>query len=477
MNKKYLIHLFKQYKVLFVIQSLITMFIFPYIVIKNINGNIYYDYSLSNEMTLIRLLLLVSAIAYAFLISVKYYRVRSIDINDSLPMQKQKRKLIEVLFGWLMFAIPYIVGGIICSIYLATLNSIKFNSFAIICGYLLACITIIYLFNVFLLSICSSLKEGIVNVTMFLVITSYAFIAIAQFISSCSINLHLALGMERMMNTFGYLVFGLSPATFVIMPMNIYIGSTTVDLSWFVMLVLVILPIILIYVIYRLAKKRKAEYAGMKHKCFPLYFIALAIGSFMLGLTYMTNTGSSIAVLLVSQAFIWVGLIIIVLIYDRSKKMILKSALVILIAYVSSIAFQYAMVQSEFLGHYREYKNVSEKLNPHVEIYYSENMNDNSYRNYTISSTSGNKKFRKAVTMMQDEFVDSFKEIKMKGQSTSDSVYLGNMGSISVSYYVDGRDEPNTKSFYYQYAKLDDIDRWISYFKKNGFYVQEEESN
>lgn len=488
MSKKYLLYLLKKNKILIIIQTMLTLLVFPVMGMRNI----IYDYSFYNDsgyvfiagMTYVRVLLIASIIGYAFFISIRNYRMRSIDINDSLPLQKEKRKMVEVLFGWLVIFIPYIIGAIISLIFAGfVLNGYTLMASALVCIFTLLCATTLYLIVVYLLSICSSLKEAIINTIMFVVTSTLVFVSIMQFVYGCSINLHLNYYDNVLMLTVGGVLSGLSPGIFVTsLPTTLFqpdgsvISSGSVAL-YIILLILMVLSIVLVYVIYKAAKRRKAEYVGMKQKNVWLYSVSLVLGSFFLGLFFIASKSGTLLTFAVVQCVILGSIITTAFIYDRSKKMFTKSLLIILLSYGGSVAFQYGMVACEFFGNFRGYENVegSNEIEVRLSRYYK-----GIDVNYVVRGGANDQKFIEITNGMQDHLVDKFKKEKFSiSKNVEEYSEFNEMVTLDVSYLraEDSKIGYSNPDYYYSNLTKKEMDTWIKEFEASGYEVVKEVYN
>lgn len=465
MNKTYLKHLLKRNKKLIIIQFIIVIALYCYSALVNYpiyNGystNAYGLFSLFGIGDGIKIYLYGCVIIYPIYLNLKNYKQNGNDFLLSLPINKEKRYLNELVFSWLLIFIPYLIWVFIN--YLVPNHSVmENNELNVLFRYLIIILPIstLYLLNSLISVKSNNLMDAIILVAT-LNLTLYFLSSIVEsFIDSNSFGGSISsIHYDKEITGLGYYSYSLvTVALSFCFPYESVrsLLSCTMNNFIFVHIVLYcIYSVILLFlnlIIYK--NKRSEEYGGqtVSKLGYPLIISIMTCG-------LMLFTGihlySSVIIFCIYMGSYFLA--------ERKISFSFRKILVFagIVLFILSLRTLY--VGTKGFGSYESYQKL-DTIN-RIHVYFSGNGREVLELNMEDLSEfkqDEQVKIKKELEKTQNKLIEDYcnKNLWWKTNSTNDVIFM------NISYYQD-----EERYNYYYKVDLMTRDNIINHLNALGF--------
>lgn len=445
MNKTYLKHLLKRNKKLIIIQFLILITLYCYSNINPFTNNIYLYMRLFGLKDIINTYLYACVIIYPIYLISKNYKQNGCDLNLSLPITKEKRYLNELIFGWIIIFIPYIIWIFLNYftgyLRVETLNSVHilFRSMLIILP-----MTVIFLLNCLI-----SIKSNHLFDAILIVITSNLAIFILPytldvFFSNNSIGSSLSVISDYIFN---YDILSVEPlhfASFLFLLICPYQFIRVLLYGQFDMymlmaialyLMMVVLLLFLNLITYR--NKKSEDYGSKKHNKY-MYSSIICLITFMILLLVISQSKLNVVCIwLVTIFCFYIGTFCLA---ERNISISFKKILVYLLLIACTIIFRITYVYTYGFGCFHDYRSIEEVEKITISTSYGIMVPSNDIR-YDKEKLQ---RLNEELLVIQDELVEKYRNNNLwrKEEDTNSYKYINIM-------YNQGTDRETGMNFQY----------------------------
>lgn len=444
--KKYLKYLLLKNKKLFIILIVLFIVVHPLFILNNILGQ---HLKLFNEMRAHSIIALLIVMFLALIIPVimqkKQMEIRGTDVLYSLPMKQEKRIYTEIIYGWLLIFIPYIISCLLTTMIIV--NYIKTDA-VLLCSFFVYYVIIAsawYLFNTFIISKCNSIRDAIIVEGLYLLVLFLLYIQPSNFFTINSISQEVA---NIMVNKSQILFEFISP-------INAIIALNYQNAGWMVAIVNIMYCVILLWLIKMSIKRKQAEKSEGISDSRILYPLALFLIIFIM-LTSTASNYNDNGIALINCLFLFLCYIIGNFIAQRKFKVKVRHV----ILFIGSIAFSFVLksiyIQTGcFEGAY-SYQHIKNADKIYVAYSLYETGEDNQYdlSEYNLSGYDDSlDNILNASLKVQDKLVDEYKK-----RENESSRFISN-GYLNVQYFQSKNEEVQVYSYAISYSDAQEIKR------------------
>lgn len=457
--KKYLKYLLNKNKRLFVVFTVLFTIMHSLFLLLDVSESVYINrfekniesVSSYSSLALIGLVLLI--IIMPVMIQKKQMSVNGADLIYSIPMKREKRLFTEILYGWIVIFIPFIISCIFVLFIMSMTISVNLVMLAF---YFLHCVIVTsawYFFNVFIVNKCNSIRDSFIVEVLYIVIFLLIIALITNFFSFNSITIETAGAIIQKWNNI---------IEFVV-PISALIAKNYLDNGWILSLAYLIYSIILLVLIKKSSQNKQAEKSGDLSESKLLYPLALNLIIIIILISSVSgrfNLGTKFQYYI----FLFICYIVGNFVAQRRFKVKVKHILLFIVCITISYIFRYAYIQTACFNEaysYREIKNVD-------KIYITYTLHGN-YENqtYDLIGMEENLDIVMDVSVkIQDEFVKEYKESNgVPAQKFHDDgiirfQYIHKDKKTIVQEYtydISARDVQKIKRLFYKYDQTFDL--------------------
>lgn len=367
MNKNYFRYLLKKNKKLIIVQFLILIALYCY---SNINLRTYNNYLLVVFFGLkdfIKVYLYACVIIYPIYLISKNYKQNGNDINLSLPITKEKRYLNELIFGWLIIFIPYLIWILVNHItgYLY-IESQSVDSALLRYVLIILPTTLIYLLNC-LIAIKSNSLFGAVTIiiltNLIILILPYVF---EIFFSANSTGKSLSVINNLYFNNHNSRIYteSINFASFLFLLIcpyqlfkNLIYGQFDLYMLMSIIIYFMMIVILLFLNLITYKNKKSEDYGSKKHNKY-MYSSIICLISFMILLLVISQSRLNVVCIwLVTIFCFYIGTFCLA---ERNISISFKKILVYLLLITCAITFRISYVYTRGFGSLHSYRSIEE---------------------------------------------------------------------------------------------------------------------
>lgn len=445
MNKTYLKHLLKRNKKLIIIQFIIVIALYCYSALVNsgYSSNAYGLFGLFGIGDGIKIYLYGCAIIYPIYLNLRNYKQNGNDFLLSLPMNKEKRYLNELVFSWLLIFIPYLIW-IFINFLVPNHNVMENYELNVLFRYLIIILPIstLYLLNSLIALKSNNLMDAIILVAT-LNLTLYFLPSIVEsFIDSNSCGGSISsIHYNREITGFGYYPYSLvSIALSFCFPYESVRSLLSYLMNNFMFIYIIlygIYSVILLFlnlIIYR--NKRSEEYGGQTVSKFG-YPLIISIMTCGLMLITGINLYSSVIIFCIYMGAYFLA--------ERKISFSFRKILVFAGIVLFIISLRTLYVGTKGFGSYDSYQKLDSI--DRIHVYFS--GNEIEYLELKMEDLSEFKqdeqvKIKKELEKTQNRLVEDYcnKNLWWKTNSSNDVIFM------NIIYYQD-------KEYYDYHYKVD----------------------
>lgn len=454
--KKYLRYLLQKNKRLFVMFTILfvvvhslflLLYISQYTYINRFEDNLYNARSFS-VVAIIVLVILINIMPV--IIQKKQMNITSADLIYSIPIKREKCLFSEIIFGWIVVFIPFIISCILVLLIMSmsiSLNLIMLTSYFIYC---IIITSAWYLFNVFIVSKCNSIRDALIIEVLYTLIFILILTQSSVFFFWNSINVEAASAIIGKLNYVLEFIF----------PINGLIAQNFLNNGWMLSIAYLIYCVLFLALIKKSIKNKQAEKIGDISESKLLYPLTLNIIIVIILISSENNNFdmTSIAINLKYLVFLFICYIIGNFIAQRQFKIRAKHILLFIVCITISYAFRYAYIQSACFNEaysYREIKDVDKIYITYTLFGYYEDLT------YDLIGIDENLDVVMDTSLkIQDDFVKEYKESNHVSMIDSSKdgyiriqyIHRGNKTtSQEYTYYITNRDVQKITRLFNEY--------------------------
>lgn len=377
MNKNYFKYLLKKNKKLIIVQFLVLIALYCY---SNINPWSYNSYLLMGFFVLkdfIKVYLYACVIIYPIYLTSKNYKQNGNDINLSLPITKEKRYLNELIFGWLIIFIPYLIWILVNHITGYLYIESQFGDTSLLKYFLIILpTTLIFLLNCLIAIKSNSLFDAITVIILtnvIIIVLPYVF---DIFFSANSTGKSLSVINELYFNNHNNKIYTesinfVSFLFLLICPYQLYRNLIygQFDLYMLMSIIAYFMMIVILLFLNLIAYKNKKseDYGSKKHNKYMYSSIIFLITFMLLLLVVSQSRLIVVCIWLVTIFSFYIGTFCLA---ERNISISVKKILVYLLLITCAITFRMSYVYTRGFGYLHSYRSIEEIEN--IIIYMSD---------------------------------------------------------------------------------------------------------
>lgn len=377
MNKNYFKYLLKRNKKLVIVQFLVLIALYCY---SNINLLTYNSYMLAvffGFKDFIKLYLYACVIIYPIYLISKNYKQNGNDINLSLPITKEKRYLNELIFGWLIIFIPYLIWILVNHITGYLYIESQFGDTTLLKYFLIIFpTTLIFLLNCLIAIKSNSLFNAItviVLTNLIIIILPYVF---DIFFSANSTGKSLSVISEFYFNNHNNKVYteSINFVSFLFLLIcpyqlfrNLIYGQFDLYMLMSIIAYFMMIVILLFLNLITYKNKKSEDYGSKKHNKYMYSFIICLITFMLLLLVVSQSKLIVVCIWLVTIFCFYIGTFCLA---ERNISISVKKILVYLLLITCAITFRISYVYTRGFGSLHSYRSIEEIEN--IIIYMSD---------------------------------------------------------------------------------------------------------
>lgn len=438
--KKYLKYLLLKNKKLFIILIVLFIVVHPLFILNNILGQYLNLYNEVRAYTSIALFIVMFlALIVPIVMQKKQMEIRGTDVLYSLPMKKEKRMYTEIIYGWLLIFIPYIISCLLTT--LIIVNYIKTDTVQL-CSFFLYYVIIAstwYLFNTFIISKCNSIRDAIIVEGLYLLVMLLLYIQPSSFFNINSISQEVA---NIMLNKSQILFEFISP-------INALIALNYQNVGWIVAIVNIMYCVILQWLIKISIKRKQAEKSEGISDSRILYPLALFLIIFIMLTSTASNYDNSIAI--INCLFLFLCYLIGNFIAQRKFKVKMRHVILFIGSIAISFVFKSIYIQTGCFEEAYSYQHIKNADKIYVAYSLYEDDENNIYNLSGYEDSLDN--VLKASLKVQDKLVNEYK----KGENKS-SRFISD-GYLNIQYNQSKNEEVQEYSYVISYSDAQEIKR------------------
>lgn len=442
--KDYLKYLLRDNRKLLLILIVLFIVIHPLVAIAQlINTPDLFAYGVSGHEcitpSIIALIALVTmAMVIPIVIQQKRVQLKGVDQLYSLPISRQKLMLTELIYGWIIVFVPFIVSCVL-EVVLIGFQPIKVPlELATIFIYFIVIVTGWYSFNMFITSKCNSIKDAIIVEVLYIVIFVLLLLQLNNFSYNHSISYEVANKMNDQASDF---------FSFIIPVSALVITNYSIKLIA-VGIVYTIYTLIFTWLTIRTVKNKKVENCGDVSDSKVLYPLALMLILFIL-LISNSIYNQGIVEMLSFYTFLFICYIIVNFIAQRNFKIRLRHLLLFVVSICLSYLFTYAYTQTGcfYLAYeYKDIENVKRVYITYHELNEKEEIFTKLDKYYVIGEEESLLNMMEVADKLQSDLVSDFK----KGRHESLLKLANGSYGISFTYF---KEDKTTQVFNYELSR------------------------
>lgn len=456
--KKYLDYLLQKNKRLFVIFTALFMVVHSLSLLLYISEDTYihrFGDNLNNarSFSIAAIIILVILInIMPVMIQKKQMNLNSADLIYSIPIKREKCLFVEIIYGWIVVFVPFITSCILVLLIMSMSISVNL---VLLTSYFIYCIIVTsawYLFNVFIVSKCNSIRDSFIIEVLYLLIFILILTQFSTFFYANSINEEVA---SVVFGKWNYVIEFLSP-------INGLIAQNFSDNKWILSIAYLIYCVLFLLLINKSIKNKQAEKSGDISESKLLYPLTLNLIIIII-LISSVNFMVTEAVDLKYLVFLFICYITGNFIAQRQFKIRVKHILLFIVCIAISYTFRYVYIQSACFNEaysYREIKNVDKIYITYTLYGYYENPT------YDLIGMDENLDVVKEVTLkLQDGFVKNYKEnnatmtdLSKDGYIKIQYIHRGKVTTLQeYTYDIVASDVQKIKRLFYKYDQTFDL--------------------